>query len=149
MGTTIKKYKKGQTIFFEGDTPKSLFLIKDGVVAIQKRKGNQVIELSRLHSNEVLGELAFFDRANRSATAVAMTDVELHEIDFYDLQKMYEKIPDYIKRIIVNIVERLRKSNNIIKKLQKDGDLIATEVDEFISSQEADSNQSETKKKES
>ena len=119
MGTTQRYFKTGQFIFMDGDPSKSLFLIRQGTVVIQKRKEVGSVEIARIHSNEVLGELSFFDRQARSASAVALTDVELMEIPFEDLDKVYVNVPDYLKTIIASVAERLRKANDTIRRLQK------------------------------
>ena len=120
MSSNQRFFKTGQFIFKDGDTPKSMFLIRKGTIAIQKVKGDRAIELARIFSNEVLGELSFFDRQPRSASAIALTDVELMEIPFEDLDKVYINVPDYLKTIIASVAERLRRANDTIRRLQKD-----------------------------
>ena len=127
-------FKANQVIFNEGDASSSLFLIKTGSVAIRKKKTGGFVELSKLYSNEVLGELSFFDRKPRSATAVALTDVELLEIQFEALDVHYLKIPDYLRTIISALADRLRKADGIIQRLQKD--VIETEPSESKTSSE-------------
>jgi CRP-like cAMP-binding protein len=119
MSSNQRYFKTGQFIFKDGDSPKSMFLIRKGAVAIQKVKGDRAIELARVYSNEVLGELSFFDRQPRSASAIALTDVELMEISFDDLDKVYINVPDYLKTIIASVAERLRRANDTIRRLQK------------------------------
>jgi CRP/FNR family cyclic AMP-dependent transcriptional regulator len=119
MSSLQRFFKTGQFIFKDGDDSRSMFLIRKGTVAIQKVKGDRAIELARIHSNEVLGELSFFDRQPRSASAIALTDVELMEIPFEDLDKVYINVPDYLKTIIASVAERLRRANDTIRRLQK------------------------------
>jgi CRP-like cAMP-binding protein len=83
-------------------------------------KGGAFIELGKLYSNEVLGELSFFDRLPRSASAVALTEVEVLEIQFDSLDAIYAKVPDYLKTIIASVANRLRRANEVIRSLQKD-----------------------------
>ncbi len=96
-----------------------MYLIKKGTVAIRKMKGPAYVELARIYSNEVLGELSFFDRLPRSAAAVALTEVEVLEISFDSLDKIYGNVPDYMKTIIMSVADRLRKANDLIRRLQK------------------------------
>lgn len=119
MSATPRQYKTGQTLFKEGDSSRSMYLIKKGSVSVRKMKGTAFVEIARIYHNEVLGELSFFDRRPRSATAVATSDVEALEIEFASLDKSYDKVPEYIKSIIVCVAERLRKANETIRRLQK------------------------------
>ncbi len=123
-----RHFSKDQIIFREGELSKCMYLIKRGSVSIQRRRGDRKIELARVHMNEVLGELSFFDRKPRSATAVASNNVELLEITFDSLDKIWGAVPDYMKTIMASVAERLRKANEQIRKLQK-GEFEIEEVD--------------------
>jgi len=96
-----------------------MFLIKRGTIAIRKMKGSAFVEIARVYANEVLGELSFFDRLPRSASAVALTEVEVLEIKFDALDKIYGSVPDYMKSIMASVADRLRKANETIRRLQK------------------------------
>lgn len=119
MPASERYFRPGQVLFKEGDPSSSMFLLKKGSVAIRKRKGEAFIELARVYSNEVIGELSFFDRQPRSATAVALTEVECLELDFDSLDEVYVKVPEYLKTIMRAVAERLRKANDTIRRLQK------------------------------
>src|SRR5882672_8476019 len=108
--TASSKYlRPGQYVFHENDIAEALFLVKKGTVAIRKRKGSAFIELGRIYSNEIIGELSFFDGAPRSAAAIALTEVEALEIPFDALEKIFESVPGYLKTIVAAMAERLRR----------------------------------------
>tara|TARA_Y100000590_G_scaffold430861_1_gene544998 strand:+ start:2002 stop:2616 length:615 start_codon:yes stop_codon:yes gene_type:complete len=119
MQNQIKHWKKGTFLFQEGEEPKSLYLIKEGTVSVRKAKGDAFVELARIHSGEVVGELSFFDREPRSAAAVTLSDVKAMEIEFSSLDAIYAKVPDYLKTIIRSVADRLRRANETIRRLQK------------------------------
>jgi CRP-like cAMP-binding protein len=83
-------------------------------------KGAAYVELARIYANEIIGELSFFDRQPRNAAAVALTEAEVLEIDFESLEKIYATVPEYMKTIMASVVERLRKADEHIRRLQKD-----------------------------
>lgn len=118
MASQTRTYKNGQVVFNEGDAAKSIFIVKKGILSIRKKKGSGFVEMGRIHQNEVIGEMGFFDRKPRSATIVADHDCELIEIDFESLDKIYQPVPDYIKSIVNALVDRLRRANDTIRKLQ-------------------------------
>jgi len=120
MASTPKTFKQGEYVFQEGDMPRAMYLIQKGVISVRKAKGTGEIELAQLKQGEVLGELSFFDRKPRSASAVAVVQTDLLEIDFESLDKIYSQVPEYLQSIIANVVHRLRKANDTIKKLQKE-----------------------------
>lgn len=121
MPATPKTFKPGDFLFHEGDSSNCIFIVQKGLVAIRKKKqGQAFVEIARLGLGEVIGELAFFDRKPRSASAFALTEVEVLEIDFGSLDKVYGTVPDYIKTIMSAVAARLRRANETIRKLQKD-----------------------------
>jgi CRP/FNR family transcriptional regulator, cyclic AMP receptor protein len=116
---TPKYFRPKDFIFKEGDTSQCIYLVRKGTVAIWKRKGNDYIELGRVYANEFLGELSFFDRLPRSAAAIAVTEVEVIEIRFDALDKLYQPVPPYIKTMVASMAERLRRADEAIKRLNK------------------------------
>jgi CRP-like cAMP-binding protein len=119
MAATPRFFKSGQFLFKEGEPSRCMYLIKRGTIAIRKMKGSAFVEIARVYANEVLGELSFFDRLPRSASAVALTEVEVLEINFEALDKIYAGVPDYMKSIMASVADRLRKANETIRRLQK------------------------------
>ena len=120
MTKTNHLFKPGQYLFKEGDPSEAIYLIREGTVSIRKMKGAAFTEVYRAHSNEVIGELSFFDRSPRSASAVALTEVDVVEISFKSLEDAYGKIPEFMKSFIITLSTRLRNANDLIKRLQKD-----------------------------
>lgn len=113
-----KKFAPGEYLFYEGDPSHCMYLITEGTVSIRKYEGTSYVEVAQVHANEVIGELAFFDRQPRSASAVALTSVDLVELRFEALDKLYSKVPDYLKTIIASVADRLRKANDTIRNSQ-------------------------------
>lgn len=116
----LRQFKHSDYLFHEGDTSQSVFLVQKGIVEIRKTKGTGEIELGRIYANEVIGELSFFDRLPRSASAVASGEVEALEISFDSLNHVYSTVPDYLRAIIASLADRLRRANNQIHTLQRE-----------------------------
>jgi len=73
-----RKFKAGEVIFTEGADPHAeAYVIHAGVVEIRKRFDGSERVLNTLHEGELFGQMALFRRSPRSASAVAVTDVEL------------------------------------------------------------------------
>src|SRR6185503_3673149 len=103
IGAKKEKFNAGDTLFREGQPSDCMYLIQRGSVAIRKRKGAAQVEIARVYGNEVIGELAFFDRQPRSASAVAITSVDALKIEFKSLDTVYRDIPPYMKTIIRSV----------------------------------------------
>lgn len=124
MDPAVRTFLAGEQIFCENDPSDCMYLVRKGTVSIRKGKNNSgssgSVEIAKVYTNEVLGELSFFDRRPRSATAIAMTEVEVLEIGFEKLDKIYSQIPDYLKTIMAAVAERLRKANDTIRRLNRE-----------------------------
>ena len=120
MAATVRQLKAGHVLFMDGDVSQSIFIVKRGAISIRKKKLDQTfVEIAKIVSGGVIGEMSFFDGKPRSATAVASNDAEVIEITFEDMEDIYKNIPDYIKTIVSSLAERLRTANQAIIHLQK------------------------------
>src|SRR5262249_57310018 len=73
-----RHYAPGAVIFEEGDDARGeAYLVHAGTIEIVKRDPGGERRLNLVKEGELLGEMALFRHAPRSATAVAVTDAEL------------------------------------------------------------------------
>ncbi|MCC6277163.1 MAG: cyclic nucleotide-binding domain-containing protein [Oligoflexia bacterium] len=86
---------KGETLFFQGDLAKSLYIIKFGSVHITQKsqKGQDAVEVSMIATGSHFGEMPLLDGEKRSATVQAAEKCELIEIGYDHLKKYLESSP--------------------------------------------------------
>ncbi|MDR3488585.1 MAG: cyclic nucleotide-binding domain-containing protein [Bradyrhizobium sp.] len=106
-GIATRAVKEGTLIFQEGDKADGLFVIKRGQVRI--RLGNRT--LAELSANSIFGEMALIDDAPRSATAVAMTDVELVPISEKQFLFLVSQTPFFALKVMRVLARRLRTTS--------------------------------------
>jgi CRP-like cAMP-binding protein len=102
-----KFIKAGGVIFREGDEAHELFVIKSGQVRIQL--GNRT--LTELSDNDVFGEMALIDSEPRSATALAVTDVELVAVSEKQFLFLVSQTPYFALKVMRVLAQRLRATN--------------------------------------
>ena len=100
-------FKAGNTIFREGDEANELFVIKSGKVRIQI--GNRT--LTELEPDSIFGEMALIDNEPRSATAIAVTDVELVPVGEKQFLFLVSQTPYFALKVMRVLVQRLRATN--------------------------------------
>jgi CRP/FNR family cyclic AMP-dependent transcriptional regulator len=73
-----RSYKRGQTVFLEGETSDAFYVIAEGAVKVfvDSEAGGQMV-FATLRSPETLGEVALFDGGPRSASAEALQTTRL------------------------------------------------------------------------
>jgi CRP-like cAMP-binding protein len=86
----IETYNEGDMIFKEGDEGTAMYIIEKGQVEIRKKDKT----LSFFKDGSVFGEMALFENAERSADAVARTDLTLYHINNRDFRKFIFEHPE-------------------------------------------------------
>lgn len=112
------KFRKGDTIFSEGDSGETLHIIKSGMVKITKyTKDGKTKTLAILREKDSFGEMAILTRDARSATVEALVDVvtiSLSKENFIQLIKQEPTIP---MQIIKTLSQRLARADRDIKNM--------------------------------
>ena len=110
------EFREGDVIFRQGDSGSSLFIIEDGAVDISYGDGSGKIVLAHLFAGQYFGELSVFDGAPRSATATAIRPSRFVRLDRDDLVDFVNKNPAAALRIIAEMSERLRQTNELMSR---------------------------------
>jgi CRP/FNR family transcriptional regulator, cyclic AMP receptor protein len=100
-------FKAGTTIFREGEEAHKLFVIKSGEVRIQI--GNRTV--SELSTDHIFGEMALIDNQPRSASAIAVTDVELVPASEKQFLFLVGQTPYFALKVMRVLAQRLRVTN--------------------------------------
>lgn len=110
------QFEAGDTIFHQGDEGSSLFVVEEGAVEISYGEGRARVVLATLFTGQYFGELSLFDGSPRSATATASKRSRLIRLDREDLVDFVNKNPDAALRIIAEMSERLRQTNELMSR---------------------------------
>jgi uncharacterized membrane protein len=109
-------YEPGEVIFRQGDDGSSLYIIEEGAVDIAFGEGAGNIVLATLFNGQYFGELSLFDGAPRSATATATKHTHVIRLDREDLVEFVHKNPAASLRIIEEMGDRLRQTNELMSR---------------------------------
>jgi len=111
-----RDYAPGEVIFNQGDEGSSLFVIEEGAVDICYGEGAGNVTLATLFNGQYFGELSLFDGAPRSATATAVKPTHVIRLDRDDLVDFVHKNPAAALRIIEEMGDRLRQTNELMSR---------------------------------
>jgi HEAT repeat protein/ATP/ADP translocase len=106
-----KEYLAGETIFAEGHLGSDLCILSRGAVAIRKTIGGAERDLAQLAPGECFGEMALFDDAPRSATAVATGDATLLTLERSRFLTLIAQRPEIAVEVCKVLSLRLREAN--------------------------------------
>lgn len=113
--STIKKYNLKEILFFEGEEPKYLNILLDGVVRIYKtnHKGNQIF-LHQFLPVSLIAELANFENIPYPASAEFVSKGEVLRINYQKLEEDFFKNPDLSLKIIKSLASKLKIMSEVI-----------------------------------
>lgn len=106
----------GTPLFRCGDPGESLFVVKSGEVElfIHDTTGQKIV-LTLASAGEIFGELALLDRGARTATAVALADTDLLELDRDDLLLLFQQAPGAGLHLLASMGHMTRKADELLK----------------------------------
>jgi CRP-like cAMP-binding protein len=114
-----KFYQRDEVVFKEKSKDASLYVVLSGKLeALAHTSDNKKISLSFIDEGEVFGELSFLDGKIRSATIIAVTDVELLQISRQEFNRLRLEHPDIASKLIMDLARvvslRLRNADKFI-----------------------------------
>lgn len=115
-----QQFKSAKTLFNEGDPGNRLYIITEGEVRISRNvPGSGEEALTVLKSGACFGEMAVFDRSERSTDAIANTDCTLITISRPDFEMLLDFDRDLGFKVLWSVVrllsERLRITNDNLR----------------------------------
>jgi uncharacterized membrane protein len=106
----------GTTLFQGGEPGESLFVVRTGEIELYiKDTAGQKIVLTVAGPGEIFGELALLDRGARTATAVALVDSQLLELDREDLLLLFQRTPVAALRLLAAMGHMTRKADDLLR----------------------------------
>ena len=111
----MKRYKKNNILFFEGDKPQQLFLLLDGIVKVYKvdTKGSEII-LHFFQPQTLIAETAHMQHITYPATAMCETDCKILEIDYEKFEQNFLRNPNISMKIIYSLSQKIKTLQSVI-----------------------------------
>lgn len=112
----LRALAPGEVLFNAGTPGESLYIVRSGEIELFVRDhAGQKIVLTIARAGEIFGELALLDRGPRTATAIALADTELLELDREDLLLLFQKTPAAALRLLAGMGHMTRKADELIR----------------------------------
>ena len=111
--STIKSFKPENILFYEGDDPKNLYFLLDGLIKLYRYDKNDNINiLSYYYSQALIGEAATLQRTPHQVTAECETHCSVLVVSFDEFEKDFLKNPDISLGIIMQLVTKVKQLMN-------------------------------------
>ena len=116
----VREVPAGLALVQAGEDDRALYLLIDGTLAVRMPREESAFKT--IDSPSVVGELAFFDGAPRSATLDALTDVQVVRIDLDCFRRLSEAEPALAETMLMDLARilalRLRMASEVIERLR-------------------------------
>jgi CRP-like cAMP-binding protein len=109
------EFKGGQFIFKEDDLGTEMFIIHEGQIEILKRVGRTDKQLAVLEKGDFFGEMSVLEDLPRTASARALTDVKLLEINGATFAQMLRDNTEIAVRMMRKLSRRLRETDRLLQ----------------------------------
>ncbi len=107
----IRNIPKDTVLFYEGETPDNMYVVKSGGFDILKSINGQNIKIQEAIEGQLIGEMALFDLKPRSASIKANQDSVVVVLSYVNLLDQMDKLPSWVKIVMKTLAENLRKTN--------------------------------------
>ena len=106
--TKNEAFQSGQTIFTTSDPGESLYMIRSGEVKVcMAATDGELFTLTILREKDIFGAMSFIDAKPRSATVIAISDVDTLVIHRPDAEKIANDNPRILYKLMRNIIRTI------------------------------------------
>ena len=116
-----EKYQRDDYIFFEGDTPEWLYIVKEGKVKLVKHSGSgKDVILQIFAPGDMFGEFALFDRKPYPTSAQVMEPSSVLKLSRKEFLLFFGRHPFVATEMIMELGRQLQEAHATIKSLAVD-----------------------------
>ena len=116
----VLEVSAGLALVQAGEDDRALYLLIDGTLGV--RMPREETAFKSIDAPSVVGELAFFDGAPRSATLDALTDVQVARFDLDCWRRLSDAEPALAEAMLMDLARilalRLRMASDVIERLR-------------------------------
>ncbi|MCC7359952.1 MAG: DUF1003 domain-containing protein [Anaerolineales bacterium] len=110
------RFPAGHQLFKLGDPGDALYIVQSGEVEIFfKNDTGERIVLETARAGDMIGELSLLDNGPRSASALAITPVDLLRLDRDDLERFLHMCPSATLDLLAAMSRRLRQNVTLLR----------------------------------
>src|SRR5205823_12265623 len=93
-GSSVRRLRRHDVVFEEGDLASELFLVQEGLIAIaNKSSDGRESVVALMEPGDLFGEISLFDGLGRSAAARALDDSSVLAVQYDDVRRTFDADP--------------------------------------------------------
>jgi CRP-like cAMP-binding protein len=118
QGELGQTFELGDLIIREGDAGDGMYVIQEGEVEIFVERNGKDVRLAVRGEGEFFGEMAVFEREDRSANVRALGHVRVLTLDKKNFLKRIQEDPSLAFRIVQTMSSRIRELSIEVARLK-------------------------------
>src|SRR5436190_3532149 len=112
-----RRYRAGEALFREGDPGDTCYVLSSGSVRVTRTHSDgRTVVLAHLRPPALLGEMAMFGSAPRSATGEAVEDTSALAIVAGDMRRLLMSRPVLAMAMLDDMAERVRRADDAVSQ---------------------------------
>lgn len=119
----IATYKQHEVILKEGRQSQKIYLVRKGIVRVERAASGRGVAISFLEPGSVFGEMSFLDGVPASAAVIAQGNVEVSVLDKQNLYSLLTSVPGlsdrFYQSLAHNLSIRLRQTSSLVAHLMR------------------------------
>ena len=116
------KLAAGEYLYREGDASEAMYVIRSGEIGLYANRPDGVAELTRLGPGQIVGDLAFFTGAPRTAHARAISPTECLEVQYSKVRSQFESVPPWLKIMTKTLADQVATYSQEMRALKAPND---------------------------
>lgn len=110
----VRRYRRGQTIFEDGDAPDSVYLLRSGLVkAVKYSPREKPVIMEIIVPGRLFGMIALMDRKAYPVSTICIQDSEAYRIRAPDFEELLNKQPRFSRAVYSEIGSHLRHAQDL------------------------------------
>jgi CRP-like cAMP-binding protein len=115
---TERNFKPGEYLMKQGESGIGLFIILSGKVKVEKADASgRTVELAENGPGDIMGEMAVFDGAPRSASVAAAAETTCLVLASWEFNSFLKAHPEAALELLPIVVKRFRETNEALVNL--------------------------------
>lgn len=117
----VNTYQQNDIILPEGRSSDSIYLVRKGLVRVERSASGKGVAIAFLEPGEVFGEMSFLEGVATSIAVVAEAEVEVSILERNNLNSLLASVPGlsarFYQSLASNLATRLRQTSSLVSYL--------------------------------
>ena len=119
----IVTYKQHDVILKEGRSSQAIYLVRKGMVRVERAASGRDVAIAFLEPGEVFGEMSFLEGVPTTAAVIAQSDVEVCVLSEQNLYSLLTSVPGlsdrFYQSLAHNLSNRLTQTTSLLAHLMR------------------------------